>query len=1088
MACTKSPLKTNRRNWLIAGLLACAFTLLAVWAPWARTHVRGVSPLGVGQAPLGNGGALLPGHPGTNSAEAKRSSPAVLEGGHSRESLRAPSLLVLDSVGRPVPGLLLGGIMAVPRGIYELERDREVEPLGRTDSAGQLVLREEPTQRFSVISLDPKWLVVGSSMTPGNWQGECRVRVRKGGVVQGVVLGPSGPVRGAIVGALVTTDFFGSRRSKDLLPGVFDQANVRRAVTGSDGRFELGGLLAMSSRLDVLAPGCVPKQVDFRGPSPGAIVDVGAVRVSGGVDVRFVVTRGGDSLSEGHLFLEALDGTFTRGNSGLALSDIEQLLVHGMKPGLKFRWMIEEAGGVGFVGEAQVPIDGGEVALVVPESTAVRVYASSAVGDPIEAFSVIAKEGGGRKRRFEGSRYAEFERQEGVPFRVKVEAVGFVTTGYLDVSSDVDHIEVQLSRTGRLSVVVQGADGLTAIDGATVHEKSAKSLSLIDQGLSPVALEGLSIVDGRVEFPSLAPGEQWLVLALGARIKTFGPFVVRSGEATVAEIALPHLEWISGTVRDASSGQPLADVSVRIGGPTGMSSTAGALFAKLVGTAGAAAVTGPNGEFRLLRPQDGRGFLSFEAAGYASRTRSVGADTPGNLEVVLDQVSAASIRLDYTLGVPASNARVSFVAHGTSHSGPIESVELNEEGWAAIELVRPGLFAATVHYANRSGVSYRVGLERVEVQVGVEFAATLLPESGTIALTQEGLLPGSDFIEIQIVSNPGAQRFVAEWSRTHESESCPGEIRVEPGAYRIRARSATGMRFGECIVAPGGVAPIDWLSEAEYGDLALEVRGSSWAQASFRVESEMGFREVLNLERGGSRQGLLRLPMGQYKVKLFHVVQEDGTALRLSWVQTGKVSSAPSSLVFDLKSGVGFEVVVVDDSGSPIGSARVESHGVISGRPSSTVGVTDPLGRVTLHAPMGAMAVCAFPIGYAPVIKYFDDTSSGGGTLICDRGGTIEVQLPNDPKVVDWEIVLFPDPPPRSQLEAMVLGQVLQGIVSKQAATLDAGQKLVLTRIPNGVYSVSAIEATSGIVSTAKVNLVAGDVLQVDLVPVVSQR
>ncbi len=986
-------------------------------------------------------------------------------------------LLALDPFGKPVPGLRLGMEAELSDTVYDLETFRGIEPLGVTDSAGLLARAPPAASAVSVVSQDPLWLVVETSVVSAPWEGTVTLRVRPGGGVRGHVVDTAGPVAGAVVGAMVTTDFgLGPGEGKPVL-SFFDPANVRRALTDGEGRFELGGLLPTSSRIDVLAKGHAPLLHRFEGPSPGEVVDLGVLAVEPGVSVLFRVTCGGARVEAGRLFLEARGDAFARGNAGLELDERGEALVDGMAAG-SYEWTIERPGALACRGRLSVLPAGGVVSIEVPRQREVQLVVTDSAGAPVERFLVSAQEKQSRTRRLEGSGSLSIHCSEGAACQLTVEAPGYAPSPRVEVPSDQTRVDVRLARPGRLALSIEGAHGLDAVRLGTLPAEQASLLRLIEFGIAPIPQSTRRLEGGEVCVEDLAPGEHWVVLELGAEPQAFGPFVVTEGATTSARLDVAPAALLHGLALDARTRARLPGVAVRVGGDLGSGPGLRLLFASLAHEV-PDAVSAEDGSFALPVRAGAVTSLILERRGYASQAVQVDSSARRELVVELEPLPAATVEVLLAEGLPANGARIDFARPTALIPEPLGSVCLDQAGTASLTVVPAGPVDAIVCVRAEQGVVYRAAFPGLSVCEGGHLRLVVAPDSGWILLPPAVCAAGGSFrARREATASAGWLEVNCEARGAPSDLPLPLEVRVPPGAYRVELSSDSGLLIGTCEIVPGQRVTPEWLAAA--GELTVEIQGSTWTSARVRVEAwegqAAGHVTDLELERGAGAARLAHLPQGRFQVKLIGWTRPDGARVAARWTKTVTLGVEPMLVRFELLDVTPVEVRVTDERGRALPGLLVQC--VIE--PETPAGlslqtVTDSTGQdgvVSLWLPPGEAALAVDSPDRAPVVHALGATRSERVELICDPGGSLRVALADRPEAAAWQLRLQPDSTPASTVAAVFLGAALDRR-SQPLADLAPGESATLAHLPAGSYKIVAV-AEGRVVASVPVVVHAG--------------
>ncbi|MGE5277313.1 MAG: carboxypeptidase regulatory-like domain-containing protein [Acidobacteriota bacterium] len=277
-----------------------------------------------------------------------------------------------------------------------------------------------------------------------------------------------------------------------------------------------------------------------------------------------------------------------------------------------------------------------------------------------------------------------------------------VPTGVVTLTASTSFLQGRTT-----SKTVEVLDGTTEMPVAVVFQGNSRLSGRVTRGSSP--LSGLFVVampdppdgSGRYSGQTDANGEYALeglndggyqVSVLGAGVSYRKLFTV-SG-ATDGDIALPAAT-ISGTVTDASSGEPIESATVQA--ETGQETQAQAVKR---------AVTDSSGAYAIADVDPGSYQVTARQSGYRMKTRSVAVETdPAMLDFRLEKGSGLSIRVaDGLTGMPLGGvAALAFASNGSvAFQG---TVALDSSGTGEIPSLAPGRYAVYVFsggYAPRS--------------------------------------------------------------------------------------------------------------------------------------------------------------------------------------------------------------------------------------------------------------------------------------------------------------------------------------------------------------------------------------------------
>jgi hypothetical protein len=248
------------------------------------------------------------------------------------------------------------------------------------------------------------------------------------------------------------------------------------------------------------------------------------------------------------------------------------------------------------------------------------------------------------------------------------------------------------------SKTVEIPDGATEMPVEVVFQGNSRLSGRVTRGSSP--LSGLFVVanpdppdgSGRYSGQTDASGQYALegmndgdyqVSVLGAGISYRRVFTV-SGD-TSGDMALPATT-ISGTVADASSGEPIEGATVQA--ETGQETQAQAVKR---------AVTDSNGVYTIADVDPGSYQVTARQSGYRMKTQVVTVETdPATLDFRLDKGSGLSIRVaDGLTGMPLGGvAALAFASNGSiAFQG---TVALDSSGTGEIPSLAPGRYAIYV--------------------------------------------------------------------------------------------------------------------------------------------------------------------------------------------------------------------------------------------------------------------------------------------------------------------------------------------------------------------------------------------------------
>jgi hypothetical protein len=872
---------------------------------------------------------------------------------------RAPSslkLLVVDTDGNPVPDLRIAHRpLREQIRQYSIERPPVDEPLGVTNHAGVLALPQFVVPAVPLVTQNSNWLVVDDYILHPPFEGLAKIVVRGGGSISGIVVGENGPVDGAVVKAQVNSHFLNFGNDVEMDPGpkpsFFDSANYRFTHTDQAGRFQIQGLLPDSKTLHILAEEYAPFRYDFPGPQAGANVDLGSLTLEPGTDVTFHFTSA-SPLEEGtRLFLEFKGSQVSRGAEGLLLDAAGKVEVGDLHPG-PYQWDLERPGAVCTTGHLQIYEESQDVHIAVAALRSLEVKVIAEDGLLIEDVGLKAYEKDGRRFhvRMDGSFFLSCS--EGKRVNVKASADGFVASPRIRVPATESFIEIVLQRLGQLQIHLVGMDDRTSLQ-VGVQAEDERSLGPLSEQALLLHSRSYAIENRQVLIDGLEPGTVYLMLDLGAGPTPYGPFVVKAGEITQAEIEVLLPREISGVVRDQKTHAPIAGAAFHH-----TSSSSNDLFRSIAEQLGVAesadAISNAEGQFTTLAAPTGVSYFSVVAPHYETKTVAFSASNAQPYQVELTALPSASLRVLFSEQQAAANAVVGFISMEKGLPSSIASVSVDENGEGIIDSVPAGACQPSVSYQWNEGVQYRVGFpsQRIRDNQRVEFSLVENPGWLTLEELPQGKVQSVSIRSAHAKGNLGTLiRCDSNW---WQSSRAP--LPISPGAYRVTAISAGKKYLASCTVRSGETTHVIWDNQGE-GQITVELTGGDWTtcQLALLLESGdfAGEQRHLYFDRTPQGMAIENLAEGKYLVRLVAWTDLRGNRHKPDWSQRAMVKAQPGAVHFRLDAAAKASILVVDENGTPLERALVACAAVNGSEITLIDGITNKEGRLQLLLPIG---------------------------------------------------------------------------------------------------------------------------------------
>ncbi|MBL4771588.1 MAG: hypothetical protein JKY61_10710 [Planctomycetes bacterium] len=794
----------------------------------------------------------------------------------SNRQAQAPApkltLEIRDLLGRPVPELQLGTIDLTHWRSMDFETRTPIESLGATDDQGHLA--SLPFQHnCSIVSLNPNWLIVEDSSVLENTNGVRRLLARRGGSIYGVIMGDQGPVAGALVSALVSNEFLTlGKAARDEAkrtgpkPALFDPANPRQTVTDANGRFELGGLLASSTRLFAIADGYVPLQFEFQGKGPDKFTDVGSFTLKHGVSATVRVHLNSSSVPSGRLFLERSDDSFSRGMQGIPIDLHGEVHLPDMATG-EYKWIIERDDTLAVWGKLKIAKAGEVISISLPRTERKRVIVQDASGLSIPGLTVKASELGKHYRKLQGDGHVQFQCGLGSTVKLGVHAKGYASSAGLQIPADQNEFVVQLRKLGGLQL--SGLTGFQKILAAALPDRQKDKLLLLNISHSPVSLKPHPVHAGQLTLTDLEPGQNWVIVDVGGGCMALGPFDINEGKITQAQATLPQSRPLEINVRDSVTGLALTGVSLQLVSNDLIPQGKISYLMDFLGPSDHELATGINGSaiLRLRATPDlslrlsKEGFESKFVAG--SELKAAGPSLLLNLQ----SLPSSNFWVEFQAGQPASDAHVYFSKGPESTSSPAGRLRTDAAGKGLCEAIVPGRLNASIRYERTESVTYHIRWPRIEVQPEQTTYICLLPKSAQISLSND-MLRGAKSFSLRRTPDRTCSKFQVTWGQ-QAGEAPPQQVQVIPGKYQIEVLGSGPPRYGRVRVASGESVLVT--RETKLYGLAIETTGADCETATFHLRNMAGpYRDVSRSEHLQAPDPLLvkSLPAGLYRVSL----------------------------------------------------------------------------------------------------------------------------------------------------------------------------------------------------------------------------
>ncbi len=681
--------------------------------------------------------------------------------------------------------------------------------------------------------------------------------------IAGRVTTPSGPLRGARVCAWREPNQMDARAN----------APIRCALTGGDGRYELGSLSAGRWIVSASASGWAPAA--HRPPRPATSLDLRGGERRDGVDIAFVdpgtlqrvvvrdVTGGpiegalvfagsdwsgmpdswialppsvGETGPEGVVELSVRTGRTTVRARAEGYADGMR---HGSAPSPEVELVLAP----------ESAITGRVVAEGVPVAAA-RVTATIQHGPMPERVANVLTDEDGRFRLVglaPGS-YRVNARADG--------AYGEIPSALsLGFAERIDDIVIETAKVGSLR-------GTVAFEGS--GEPCRGGFVALMANATMVA-DGAAIgIDGDVEFDAVVPGTYmpYVLCFAGASKERYAEVVVAGTESQTVEWKVDAGAIVSGTVRD-HAGKAVARADVTLAG-TG---------------AWRSAVTDASGRYEIVGVSSG----SYQIQAVRNQT-----STSGSAEVVVGATGASmdleileSARLEGRVvdraGAPVASAFVNAMREQNGNVGWQEGTGATDRDGRFTLEVDPGTWHVL---AEIDGVRSKPGTTHVVAGETGAVELTLDARRGILrgrAVDADGSPVADASVVVRAIDDPANGRAVLDALRTN-AELVRGRVTLTDDEGRFRVELRAGPHVVLVRRRGGGEA---WKLGVEIGqDVLLEIpdesalagtvtspSGEPPGRMSVRVASEeLGLRREETFVLGGGRFRIEGLPAGRYVV------------------------------------------------------------------------------------------------------------------------------------------------------------------------------------------------------------------------------
>ncbi|MEM7245349.1 MAG: carboxypeptidase regulatory-like domain-containing protein [Acidobacteriota bacterium] len=485
-----------------------------------------------------------PGH----VAAVRGASPGLEAADELEISLRPAQDLTVRVVrgGKPVPGVKLRGVPAVPRfRFFGGADDASLELEGTTDDKGVHLFGELPARRraslvFAAVAPDGSWgltevtpsLAPDGEVTPERTR-DVTVELAGGTTLSGVVLGPDGaPEAGVPVVAELAMEHRRRRGRRmplhiDLRPVFENLGGGPSAVTGGDGRFTLTDLPDGTWRVSAKPEGhsgSLPEDVVLvRGQEPPSELEL--LLPSGAEILGRVVDQAGEGIPDADVTLLQRPRAGRFGPPLSVTTDskgrFELLGVSDQSPGR----LLIEAEGYGAHDEPLPEDSYEELRIVLSRQGGLSGQVLSDVtGAPVTRFTVDlvedegAQRGFGRftRRRADTQEFLDESGRFQVPSAEGRFAVRITATGHLRTLSKIVEVypgqvsdlgAIQLPVGAKLVGRVQDLDTEEPVAGATVRVEIEPSAGRWRGSSRGTELTAVSDLDGEFELTELPPGD-----------------------------------------------------------------------------------------------------------------------------------------------------------------------------------------------------------------------------------------------------------------------------------------------------------------------------------------------------------------------------------------------------------------------------------------------------------------------------------------------------------------------------------------------------------------------------------------------------
>lgn len=586
---------------------------------------------------------------------------------------------------------------------------------------------------------------------------------------------------------------------------------------------------------------------------------------------------------------------------------------------------------------------------------------------------------------------------EGPLLWLKIEAEGHAPKNEQGVDPDQTDYEIVLERVGTLTGRVLLDNGDAPQDVQASLENVAGGIIAFRRGTDTSARGD---EEGRFEIKDASPGTYHLRLtAKGARPLRVKDIVVLAGEATdVGTYYLKRGREISGSVRDARDGMPVAKAAISVRAASG----------GLIGseTSLGTATSDADGRFVVEGLEPGRLIVQIEHADYA----------PEKVEVIVKEdepLDEMTVRLGQggTLrgtvldesGRPSPNRSIGLTAGGGLLPGD-GLVRTNDAGEYRAERIRPGSYRVVL-YPDSSGSALNIRQKTATIR---EAEVTVVDFDNESKIAFEGLLTrgGHPIGEVTVMMIPVDAGGMMQMRTASTDLSGRFEVGLDrPGAYNVMVTDLK-QGFGALVGQARIVVPDEPMVSQEIvlhsGTIAGTVFDASGEPIQGSIVSAV--REGAGQSNFGAGAGARVDADGSYRIEGIN----DGT-YTLSAVADGYQVATRSIAIVDSSTvdGVDFRLDVagqlrgrvIDERGNGIPGAFV--FALPSGTPDAGGGApteTDAEGFFRLSAPSaGPCDLDAVARGFAPGgITGFQpsaDPEGPGALITLTSGGTITIRV-----------------------------------------------------------------------------------------------